>query len=308
MKNCEYKINHFIFLALVFVAFALSACTSQKAELGSEKNPVKLYFIPSVDSKVLDANASVFKAYLESHTPYKFDVQIPASYVAVVEAFGTKKADVAALNSFGYILAHEKYGAEARMTVLRHGSSTYQSQFIVRSDSSLKSVKDLEGKKIAFVDSASASGYLLPMKTLNDQNVKPKEVMFAMRHDNVVIKVYMGEVDAGATYYSPPENGRIEDARRLVLTQYPDVEKKVRILSLSSAIPNDPVVFRKDMPEEMKTKIVNCFLEFVKTSEGKRAFDDVFGATDLKLATDQDYDSVRQILSSLGKQANEMIK
>jgi phosphonate transport system substrate-binding protein len=70
-----------------------------------------------------------------------------------------------------------------------------------------------------------------------------RESIFSMKHDSVITKVYLGEVDAGATFYSPPTEGKMEDARRLVLTQYPDVESKVRILELSEPIPNDPIVF-----------------------------------------------------------------
>lgn len=220
-------------------------CEFHKAELGTSDNPIKLLFVPSIDNKVLDANSKVFKDFLEKNTPYKYQIQIPESYVAVVEAFGTKRADVAGLNSFGYYLAHKKYQVEALLTVIRHGSATYQSQFIARAEGPVKSLKDLQGKKVAFVDPASASGYLLPLKTLRDEKIQPKEIFFAMKHDNVVTKVYKGEVDAGATFYSPPVQGRIDDARRLVLVQYPDVEKKVRIIQLSAPIPNDPIAFVK---------------------------------------------------------------
>lgn len=103
-----------------------------------------------------------------------------------MEAFGTKRADIAAMNSFGYVIANRKYGAEAKMTVLRHGSPTYQSQFIAKTDGSIKSLSDLAGKKIAFVDPASTSGYLLPLKTLKERKIEPKESVFAMKHDSVV--------------------------------------------------------------------------------------------------------------------------
>ena len=287
-------------VAAVFVAWALAGCTSKKAELGTEKNPVKLFFVPSVDAKVIETNSKAFKSYLESNTPYKFEIGVPQSFIAVVEAFGTKRADVALINTNGYYKAHTKYGAEARITVLRHGSSTYQSQFIARADGPVKTINDLDGKKVAFVDPSSASGYLLPLKTLKDKKINPKETVFAMRHDAVVSMIYQGQVDAGATFYTPPENGKIEDARRLVLTQYPDVEKKIKIVELSEAIPNDPIVFRKDMPEEMKTKIVDAFLAFVATDEGREAFKAIYGVTELKKATDADYEAVRVMISTLG--------
>ena len=170
--------------AILFLATLLTvACTKKTAELGSEANPVKLHFVPSVDAKVIEDNSKAFKSYLEKNTPYKYEITIPQSYVAVVEAFGTKRADVAAFNTFGYILAHDKYGAEARMTVLRHGLATYQSQFIVKADSPIKKLEDLAGKKIAFVEPASTSGYLLPLKTLKEKHIDPDKP--SIRHCRV---------------------------------------------------------------------------------------------------------------------------
>lgn len=302
-----------LFLAVIAsVALLTTACTKKTAELGSEDNPIKLHFVPSVDAKVIEDNSKTFKAYLEKNTPYKFEVTIPQSYVAVVEAFGTKRADVAAFNTFGYILAHEKYGAEAKLTVLRHGLATYQSQFIVKADSPIKKIEDLAGKKIAYVEPASTSGYLLPLKTLKEKGIEPKETVFAGKHDNVVSMVYQGQVDAGATFYSPPhkdETGveKIEDARRLVLTQYPDVEQKVIILSLSEPITNDPIVFRKEMPEEMKTKIADAMMNFVSTAEGKAAFKAIYGITEVKKATDADYDAARAMLKTAGANVEELM-
>ncbi len=294
-------------VVLFFMGLFLSTgCTGKRAESGTADNPIKLYFVPSVDAKVIETSSQKLKDYLEKNTPYKYEISVPQSFIAVVEAFGTKRADVAALNTFGYALAHNKYGAEARLTVLRFGLATYQSQFIVRSDSKITKLEDLADKKVAFVDPASTSGYLIPLKTLKDKNIKPKETVFAMKHDSVVSMVYQRQVDAGATYYSPPGDGKIQDARRLVLTQYPDVEKAVKILDLSVAVPNDPIVFRKDLPEEMKTTITKAFKDFIKTPEGKKAFTDVYGATDFVDATDASYAPTIKMYKDLGVDLESM--
>ncbi|AFY02710.1 phosphate/phosphite/phosphonate ABC transporter substrate-binding protein [Bdellovibrio bacteriovorus] len=277
----------------------LGGCHLKKDVLGTVENPIKFHLVPAVDAKVLTDNSQILKDYLEKNTPYKFQITIPQNFVAVVESFGTKRADVAAINTYGYYLAHKQYGVEARLTVIRYGSATYQSQFLARADGKVKTLKDLHGKKVAFVDPASTSGYLLPLKTLKDRKIEPKDTVFAMKHDSVVTMIYQGQVDAGATYYSPPQNGQLEDARRLVKTQYPDVEQKVKIIELSEPIPNDPIVFRKDMPEEMKEKIVDTLLQFAATPEGQKSLDLMLGATNLKKSTDSDYDSVREMLSTL---------
>ncbi|MBO9666534.1 MAG: phosphate/phosphite/phosphonate ABC transporter substrate-binding protein [Bdellovibrio sp.] len=285
--------------ALAMSVLALAGCQFKKPALGTAENPIKFHLVPSVEAKVMADNSKVLKEYLEKNTPYKFQITIPQSFVAVVESFGTNRADVAAVNTYGYFMAHKSYGVEARLTVIRYGSSTYQSQFLARSDRGIKSLKDFAGKKMAFVDPASMSGYLLPMKTLKDKKIEPKQTVFAMNHDAVVSMIYQGQVDGGATYYSPPQDGKIEDARRLVKLQYPDVEKKVQIVELSEPIPNDPIVFRKDMPEEIKEKIVDTLLQFVATPEGRKSLDLMLGATNLKKASDADYDSVREMLKQM---------
>lgn len=295
-------------ICLVLIALAGLSCTRKKEPLGSESNPIKMFFVPSVDVKVIEDNSEHIKEYLEANTPYKFKISIPASFVAVVEALGTKRADVAAVNTFGYILANEKYGAEAKLTVIRHGSSTYKSQFLAKNGSGIDSLTDLAGKKVAFVDPASTSGYLLPLKLLKQKDIKPEDTVFAMRHDSVVSMIYQGQVDAGATFYSPPAEGEIQDARRLVKTQYPDVEDKIKIVELTEPIPNDPIIFRKDLPEDIKNTIIETLVTYVKTEEGKDAFNKLYGVTDLKKATDKDYDGVRELLKTLGKSANEMVK
>ena len=293
---------------LAIVLVSLSACSRKKAPLGTAENPIKMYFVPSVDVKVIEDNTATIKKFLEASTPYKYEVAIPASFVAVVEAIGTNRADVAAVNTFGYIMANKRYGAEARLTVIRYGSPSYRAQFIASEASGIKTLSDITGKKLAFVDPASTSGYLLPLKVLKEKNVTPAETMFAMRHDSVVSMVYQGQVDAGATFYSPENDGKIQDARRLVKTQYPDVEDKVKIIELTDSIPNDPIIFRKDVPEEIKKTITDAFMKFVKTPEGKDAFYKLYGVTDFQMAKDSDYDGVRDMLKAAGKSAEDLAK
>jgi phosphonate transport system substrate-binding protein len=288
-------------ICLAVTLVLLPACTRDRGELGTAANPVKFFFVPSVDAKLLEDTSAALKKFMEANTPYKYVISVPPSYVAVVEAFGTKRADIAAINTFGYVLAHEKYGAEARLVTVRFGETTYKAQFLAKAGGKIKKLEDLNGKKMAFVDPASVSGYLLPLKYLHDRGIKPKETMFAMRHDNVVSMIYQGQVDAGATFYSPPAENDIQDARRLVRAQYPDVEKKIAIIALTSPIPNDPVIFRKDMPEEMKKKIAEALIRFAASPEGLVVLKKLSSVTGLAPCTDKDYDSTRAAVKALGQ-------
>lgn len=293
---------------LVLGSFFASGCTRERAPLGTAENPIKFMLVPSVDAKLLSDRAVLVKKYLEENTPYKYKFAIPTSFVAVVEAFGTKRADVASLNTFGYIMAYDKYKTNARITVKRYGHDKYKAQIIARANGDVKTVADINGKTFAYVDPASTSGYLMPAKLFKDRNITPKETVFAQKHDNVVMMVYQGQVDAGATFYSPPHDGKIQDARRLVKTQYEDIESKVKIIELTDPIPNDPIVFREGMPEEMKDKVVDALMAYIATQEGKDVFHDLYGVTDFVRSSDAEYDGVRDMLKKLGKSATELAK
>lgn len=297
--------NRFIFILCIF-ALAIG-CTKNK-EIGSKQNPLKFYLIPAQDIQALSDNGKVLEAYLKKDLDMEVSVELPTSFIAVVEAFGSKRADAAILNTFGYILAHEKYGVEAHLKLMNRGRDEYYGQIIARVDGP-KSIADLKGKKFAFVDPASTSGYLLPLRLFKQENIVIKEHVFAGRHDSVVSAVYQRQVDAGATFYTPPDDdGSPKDARMLLKTQYPDVYDKIKILKLTGPIPNDPVSFRKDLPEEIKTKVVDSLVRYIKTEEGKKTMYNLYHITDFKVATDKDYDKVRGYLKDLGQSAQEFVK
>lgn len=302
------KISLFRSLSAAVCILALLSCTRNAAELGSEENPIKFYLVPAQDVLTLVEQGKVLQNYLEKDLGLRFKVEVPVSYVAVVEAIGSKRADVAILNTFGYVLANEKYAAEARLKLVNRGRDYYNGQIIVHRDG-IKNIKELNGKKFAFVDPASTSGYLLPSRVFKSEGIKLKETIFAGKHDSVVLAVYQKKVDAGATFYTPPdEDGTPKDARWLLRTQHPDVYDKVRILQLTDKIPNDPLVFRKEVPEETKKKIMDSLLKYIKTPEGAKVMMDLYHITDFKEATDADYNSVRSYLADLGKTAQDFIK
>ncbi len=300
-------LSRFLILLLILSLNLLNSGCTVSSEVGTQKNPVKLFLIPGQDAQVLEDNGKKVTEFLQKKTHLFFDIKVPTSYIAVVEAFGSKKADVAIMNTFGYILAHEKYGAEAKLMGIHFGQRSYQGQIITRKGH-LKSFEDLNGKKFAYVDPASTSGFLMPTELMRKKNIKPKEFIFAGKHDTVVSMVYNKQVDAGATFYTPEKEGKPQDARKLVLTQYPDVFEKIEILKLTDPIPNDPIVFRGELAPEIKNKIKEGLIEYLKTTEGQDTFMKLYNMNGVISVDDTHYDEIRNTLKSLGKTAQDFIK
>jgi phosphonate transport system substrate-binding protein len=306
------SLKYILYLSPIILFVIISSARElNEGALGTRSNPIKMYFTPSVDAKRITTNAKELTDFLEKETGYYYRTAVPASFVAVVEAFGTKKADIASINTFSYLMAHAKYGAEARLRIVRDNNETsYRGQFITRYDSGIDSLSDINGRSFAYVDPSSTSGYILPKAMLDKRGIKPSETVFAMRHDNVVTMVYQGQVAAGATYYAPPdpETHEILDARMRVEKQFPDVEKKVKIIGFTQRIPNDPWVFRKDMDEGMKEKIIDALIKYVKTPKGSKSMYDIYDIRGLIRTKDSDYDGLRKLLEEQNIKFENLMK
>lgn len=298
-------------LALILTiatSMLFSACQKQD-KLGTENNPIKLYFTPSVDADTIATNSTDFIKFLEQETGFIFKTGIPTNYISVVEAFGSSRADIAVMNSFGYLMANEKYGATAKLKTVRYGHDYYQGQIVAHVDSGINSIKDLAGKKFAFTDPSSTSGYMFPLKIMKDAGVELGNQTFAIKHDNVITMVYQKQVDAGATYYSAPaEDGTIRDARARVKTQFPDVEEKVKIVEITEKIPNDPFVFRKDLPADVVEKFIAAVKKYISTPEGQQIFKNIYSVEAVNDTTDADYDSLREVIKSINVNVEEQLK
>lgn len=297
----KYRKNKAIFLLfplLFFTAFFLFGCGGeyQAPPLGSPENPIKIYFTPSVNVSVITSSSNHFIDFMKKQGLH-FKPSIPQNFTSVVEAFGSGLADVAIMNSFCYLLAHEKFGATAKMTVIRDGAQHYCGQIITRADSGIKKVEDLQGKSFAFTDSSSTSGFLFPLKIFKEKGIVLGDTTFARQHDTVARMVYLGQVTAGATFYSPPtKDGIIRDARARLLDEFPDIEKKVIILTLTEDIMNDPIVFAADMPQELTEKIIAALNQYIITPDGKVAFKALYSVDGLVESDDIAYNGLRKML------------
>lgn len=319
-------------LSFILLSITLLGCTQQPT--GSKKNPLKLMFIPYVDQQTIMLHTEGLVRYLEKSISQKLygkdegfyiKASIPTYYISVVEGFGHGQVDLSSMTTFSYLLTKDikKYPVEAILTVVREGDGKfYKGALIARADSNVKSVEDINGKKFAFSDPASTSGFILPSKLFKDKNIKPAETVFAGRHDNVISMVYQGQVDAGAIFYSSRktyiENGKkvteLRDARGMTKTSYPDVEEKIKIIGFTEESPNEPWVIRKDIfadPAEqakLKKAITDSIVEYTSSPEGKELMRILVRGESVVPINDSHYDSVRKLMTELNLDIASLVK
>ena len=278
---------------------------------GSASNPITMAFVPSSDSQKVLASGQPLADQLKAVTNLSFSVSVPTSYTTVIEAMGANQVDVGWLAPFAYVLAHDKNGSQVILASLRQGSKTYRSQIIVRADSGITNIEGLRGKKFAFVDPASASGFLFPNALLAQMGIDYKtffsDTTFAGGHDKVVIAVYNKQVDGGATFGNNVDNGPPTDARTLVTSTLSDVMTAVRPIAQTDPIPNDTVSVRRGLDDNLVQLIKNGLLYIQSTPDGQKTLRDLYQIDGLGAAQDSDYDSVRKAAQALNLDLEEQI-
>jgi phosphonate transport system substrate-binding protein len=306
--------------------------------VGSPEHPIKVLFVPSVDANVITTGGEVMAQALNEATGLTFEVSVPTSYAATIEEMCASPTDtIGFIPAFGYVLANDLCGVDVSQRAVRRGWGVYWTMFVVPRDSDIQELADLEGKKWAYPDAGSTSGYLVPKVMLDEAGITPGETLEAGGHPQAVRAVYNGEADFGTAFYSPwaaPEGAakwdrgmdpevpvdvktcalnddkskllcegyRVLDARANIREEFPDVIDKVRILSLSPDIPNDTMSFSPEFPAELRAQIEAALAAFAETEAWGESIgnEDFYGWSGIEGASDADYDFVRKMVANAG--------
>jgi len=275
--------------------------TEAPPALGTAENPIIWVLTPSQDTQKVLKGAEPIAQYVEEKTGIVIKPVIPTDYSAQIEAMCSGEAQMGALNTFGYVRAHEKGCADVALASVRYGSTSYAGQIITQPDSGITELTDLVGKTFCRPDPESTSGWVMPKLMLLGAGLDPDKdlarIVDTGGHDSTVLAVYNGDCDAGATF---------QDARVLVRKEYADVDEKVVVIATSPPIPNDNISFRPDFPKELSDQIVAALLTLNDSDEGKAMMKGLFSWQGLEQVDDTFYDGFRQALEAAGLSIDDL--
>ena len=256
-----------------------------------------LVLTPSQKPTDLLATGEEFGRVLGGLVGVPVRVTVASDYAAVIEALRNHTADLAFVHPVGYVLASRE--AKSRIVVrnLWHGKSAFTSRIYVRKDSGLKSLEELRGKTIAFVDPASSSGYTYPMVLLIQKglvkNRDPKtffrEVTFSGAHDASMRALLNGHVDAIASF---------DNAREQYLKDPADRERIVFIAE-TPEIPEAGITAREGLDPALLARVRAALLS-IKPPAHEALLKRLYEIDGFAPAEDRDYDPVRAAVELLG--------
>jgi phosphonate transport system substrate-binding protein len=195
--------------------------------------------------------------YIEEQTGVHFEIVIFPTYDDLVKEVSGGYVQFAAVSGANFLkLQAENAPMRYLSTSLRQygekKNDYYTGYIIVRKDSGIKNFSQLRGKKFAFVDVDSASGYKMPIAYMARQNLDPKtffkKFFFMGDHDEVIKALKNRHVDGGATW---------EVSYDMNVKKYGDI---FDIIYKSPPIPNDAWVVGNKVPKQLSDRILQVML------------------------------------------------
>ena len=259
--------------------------------------PLHLVLTPSQKPTDLLATGDEFGRVLTKLTGIPVRVTVASDYAAVIEALRNRTADLAFVHPGGYVLASREAKATIVVRNLWHGKSSFTSRIFVRKDSGIKSVEELRGRTIAFVDPASSSGYIYPMVLLiqkglvknRDPKTFFKEVVFSGAHDASMRALLNGHVDAIASF----------DLAREQYLRDPAERERLIFVAETPEIPEAGIAARPGLDPAVFARIRAAFLQ-IRAPEYADLLKRLYEIDGFAPAEDRDYDPVRAAIELLG--------
>jgi len=232
---------------------------------------------------------------MRKQTGLKVNPFYATDYAGVIEAQRFNKVQLAWYGNKAAIDAVDRANGEVFAQFIDlHGTPGYYSYLITHRDNPTKSLEDMfkNGKNLTYGsgDPQSTSGTLVPgYYVFTQRGTDPKDVFKVVRsasHGVNLLAVLNKQVDVASNNSEELDKLKLKD---------PAKHAEVRILWTSPLIPRDPMVYRKDLPEDVKKKLREFFVGYGKDDREKEILKNMQQIAGFRASTNAQLIPIRQL-------------
>lgn len=286
-------------LVLSLMILASSFCLAS-----DNPDEITIGVIPGGNPTQIKKQGVALAQELQEIIKIKTNIYISKDYNTLIEAMKEKKVDFAFLTALTFVYAEKT--AQAKVLLKKvYQESYYYAALVTLSKSKIDRFVDLKGKRIAYVDSKSTSGYLYPkahLKKMNFLDTDFKQVVYSGNHSQSVRMLEDGKVDAIAVF-SDDANGATG-----AWTKFGALDKKkYKVIWVSEPVPSDPFTVRQEFYDKYPNtahQVMVSIIDIFEKPENKEKYVDILGSKTLMPATSRQYDPVRDVIKNLNIQIN----
>lgn len=186
---------------------------------------------------------------------YEAKITVANDWAGISTAIGNDHLDLAQMGPWGYVLAKINAGARPISMMQIQGRPFYKAIIVARPDLTLgKFPEDAKGMSMQMLDVGSTSGWLVPTHWLRAKGMEPK--------------TYFGKYAEGASAAAAQMatvNGQVDlatgwDTHRNTMIRNGTIKEDAnRVVWESDPLPNEPIVVRKGMPDDLAKKLQDAF-------------------------------------------------
>ena len=292
-------------------AALLASAMFMAPAMGQEITEFRIGILGGENAQDRLASNECLRAYVEELLGVETKLFTPADYDGVIQGLLGGTIDMAWLGASSYAKTYLTDPEAVEVILVKtnlDGSYAYHSIGFARADSGIKSLADMKGKRFGFGDPNSTSGYLIPSIEIPAEIGAPMEdyfgeVVFTGGHEQTIVAVANGDIDAGVTWADGQgawEDGYNSGAlRKAVDAGLVDMNDLVEIWK-SKPIPEGPIVLRKALPEEVKTKVTDFLME-LHDKDPQCAYNVAAGETaGFQPITHEAYESIIEVRKAQG--------
>jgi phosphonate transport system substrate-binding protein len=296
-------------LVILIVIFALfiapvSVKSSEKAnaELMKTVNTIRIGTVDVDAVKQImkfQPTADYIAAKISNETTqYKGQVIIPSTVNDMIKLLKEQRIDLYFESPFTIALVDNESGAVPFLLRWKEGVAQYHSIFIVKNNSSIKTLNDFVGKTIAFEAPESTSGYLLPKAYLVQKGFKligESTESYLVQGEPVIISKGLNTNSSSIDWPSRSSNDDNNTIRYIFAREdqniplwivegkadigvisnvdfeqetYENVKSQLKIVDRTIDVPRHVVSYRSELEPALVQKIKNILLNMDKDAEG----------------------------------------
>ena len=240
-------------LLITFVVFAspVSYVWAEHAPLAKQ---FTLGIVPQFAQRKLFKTWQPIVKELEERTGFSIHIVGSAKIPAFEKRFMAGAYDFAYMNPYHLLLANQ---AQGYIPLLRDGSRELKGVLVVKRNSPIKSLNELEQQVLAFPSPNALGASLLMRADLANEHGVNVVPLYVQTHSSVYLNVALGQAEAGG--------GVISTLR----AQPKDLKEKLRILYETRGMPTHPVVAHPRVSEEDRAAFKRAWLDLAASQQGK---------------------------------------
>jgi len=265
---------------LTLCALLMALLTSTRT---SADEPARVYswsVVPQFTGLAVHRDWSPIIEYLNTHTPYRFNLRLYKSIPEFEQGFLAGETDFSYMNPYHAVMAKR---AQGYRPIIRDGERQLTGILVVRKDSAYQQVQDLNEATIAFASPNAFAAALYMRALLTEKENITFTPYYAKTHTNAYRQVLLGKTAAAGGVYRTLKKERTE------------VTDNLRVIYTTPSTPSHPLTANPRVPTEVITAVQAHFALMYADSTYQPLLNAILIPEPIEADYDRDYRGLEEL-------------